>query len=157
METAQTHQSLVDGALQRLQTHTQGLDTVVREEIRRTLVEELHTLASESNSAVHALRAMARAAKMRMVVWTIGTVTMCGAVTIAMIVAAARWVLPSHGEIAALTAERDELTAAVAHLEQQGGRIDLRRCGDAGRYCVRVDRKAPAFGQKADYLIVAGY
>jgi hypothetical protein len=157
METAQTHQSLVDGALQKLRTHTQGLDAVVREEIRRTLVEELRTLTSESNSAVYALRAMARAAKMHMALWSIGTVSVCGAVTILMIVAAAHWLMPSHGEIAALSAERDKLSLAVAHLEQQGGRIDLRRCGDPGRYCVRVDRKAPAFGQMADYLIVAGY
>ena len=157
METAQTHQSLVDGALQRLRTHTQGLDAVVREEIRRTLLEELQSLASESNSAVRSLRSMARAANMRVGLWSIGIVTVCSAVTIAMIVTAARWLLPSHGEIAALTAKRDELSLAIAHLEERGGRIDLRRCGDHGRYCVRVDRKAPAFGRQADYLIVAGY
>jgi hypothetical protein len=157
METAQSHQSLVDGALQRLRTHTQGLDAVVREEIRRTLVEELQSLASECNSAVGSLRAMARAANMRVALWSIGTVTVCSAVSIVMMVAAARWLLPSRGEIAALTAERDELSLAVAQLEARGGRIDLRRCGDPGRYCVRVDRKAPAFGRQADYLIVAGY
>ena len=48
METAQTHQSLADAALQRLRTHTQDLDAVVRDEIRRTLVEELRSLASET-------------------------------------------------------------------------------------------------------------
>jgi hypothetical protein len=78
--------------------------------------------------------------------------------TIAMIVVAARWLLPSHArDRITLTAKRDELSLAIAHLEERGGRIDLRRCGDHGRYCVRVDRKAPAFGPQADYLIVAGY
>jgi hypothetical protein len=157
METAQTHQSLVDGALQRLRTHTQGLDAIVREEIRRTLLEELQSLANESATAARSLRSMARAANARFALWSIGTVTVCGAVTITMIVAAACWLLPTHGEIAALTAKRDELSRAVAHLEERGGRIDLRRCGDHGRYCIRIDRKAPAFGQQADYLIVAGY
>jgi hypothetical protein len=65
--------------------------------------------------------------------------------------------LPSPAEITALTAQRADLSAAVARLERRGGRIDLRRCGDAQRYCVRIDRKAPAFGQQGDYLIVAGY
>lgn len=155
MEAAQTHQSLVDAALARLQAHTQGLDTVVREEIRRTLVDELQALASESNGAVRSLRALARAANMRVALWTIGIVTLCSAMTIAIIVATARWLLPSRSEIATLSEKRDELALAVARLEQRGGRIDLRRCGDTGRYCVRVDRKAPVFGQKAEYFIVA--
>ena len=155
METAQTHQSLVDGALQKLRAHTQDLDGVVREEIRRTLVEELRSLASESKGAARSLRSMALAANLRVTLWSIGTVTVSSAMSIAMILAAARWLLPSHGEITALTARRDELTQAVARLEERGGRIDLRRCGDSGRLCVRVQRKAPAFGPHADYFIVA--
>ena len=157
METAQTHQSLADAALQRLRTHTQDLDAVVRDEIRRTLVEELRALAGEMESATRSLRSLAHTANIRSVLWSAGTSTLCGALTIAMIIAAARWLLPSHSEIAALSARRDELALAVAHLEQRGGRIDLRRCGDDGRYCVRVDRNAPAFGHQADYLVVAGY
>jgi hypothetical protein len=157
MEAAQTHQSLVNAALARLQAHIQDLDTVVREEIRRTLVDELQALASESDGAVRSLRALTRAANMRVAFWSIGIVTLCSAMTIAIIVAAARWLLPSRSEIATLSAQRDEFSLAVARLEQRGGRIDLRRCGDSGRYCVRVDRSAPVFGQKADYFIVAGY
>jgi len=157
METAQTQQSLVDGALQRLRAHTQDLDVVVRDEIRRTLVEELQLLASESKAAARSLRSLTQAANMRMALWSIGSVTLCSAMSIAMIVAAARWLLPSHAEIAALTAQRDELSLAIGRLEERGGRIDLRRCGNPGRYCVRVDRKAPVFGQQSDYLIVAGY
>ena len=157
MEAAQTHQGLADAALERLRTHTQDLDAVVREEIRRTLVEELQLLASESKGAARSLRSLAHAANMRVALWSTGIVTLCSAVTIAIIVAAARYLLPSHSEIAALTARRDELALAVTRLEQSGGRIDLRRCGIPARYCVRVDRKSPAFGQQADYLIVAGY
>jgi hypothetical protein len=157
METAQTHQSLADVALQRLRTHTQDLDGVVRDEIRRTLIEELRSLAGEVESATRSLRSLAHAANTRSALWSVGTLTLCGALTIAMIIGAARWLLPSHSEIAGLRAQRDELALAVARLEQRGGRIDLRRCGDAERYCVRVDRNAPAFGRQADYLVVAGY
>lgn len=157
METAQNHQSLVTAALARLQAHTHDLDAIVRDEIRRTLVDELQALASETTGAARAVRALTRAANMRVALWTIGIVTLCSTLTLAVIVATARWLLPSRSEIAGLRAQRDELALAVARLGQRGGRIDLRRCGDAARYCVRVDRKAPAFGQKADYFIVAGY
>jgi hypothetical protein len=157
METAQTHQSLADTALQRLRTHTQDLDAVVRDEIRRTLIDELRSLAGEIESATRSLRGLVRAANIRSALWSISAITVGGALTIAMVIGAAFWLLPSHSEIAGLTAQRDELALAVARLEQHGGRIDLRRCGDAERYCVRVDRNAPAFGRQADYLVVAGY
>lgn len=157
METAQSQQGLADAALERLKAHTQDLDAVVREEIRRTLTEELQALASESKIAARALRALGRAANIRVALWSIGIAALCCAMTTAIIVVAARLLLPSRSEIVALTTEHDELVLAIARLEQHGGRIDLRRCGDAGRYCVRVDRKAPAFGEKSDYFIVAGY
>jgi hypothetical protein len=35
--------------------------------------------------------------------------------------------------------------------------MELRRCGDAQRLCVRVDRSAPAYGAGADFFIVKGY
>jgi hypothetical protein len=157
METAQTHQILADAALQRLRTHTQDLDAVVRDEIRRTLVDELRSLASDIEGAARSLRSLAYVANIRSALWSIGTITLGGALTITMTIVAARWLLPSHSEIAGLTARRDELALVVARLEQRGGRIDLRRCGDSERYCVRVDRNAPAFGRQADYLVVAGY
>ena len=71
--------------------------------------------------------------------------------------ATAKWLLPSRAETAALHVRHEELVLAIMRLEQQGGRVDLRRCGDPGRLCVRVDRKAPVFGQNSDYLVVAGY
>ena len=54
--------------------------------------------------------------------------------------------------------ERDATSSRPVsrRLEQQGGRIDWRHCGEAARLCVRVDRKAPTYGEKADYYVVAG-
>jgi len=157
MEAAQTHQTLADTALDRLKAHTQDLDAIVREEIRRTLVDELQALAAESKGATQALRALRCAANMRVALWSVGIAALCCAMTTAVILAAARWLLPSRAEIAALRSQHEQLVLATARLEERGGRIDLRRCGDAGRFCVRVDREAPVFGERADYFIVAGY
>jgi hypothetical protein len=157
MEAAQTHQSLVEAALERLKTHTGDLDTIVRETIRRALVDELHSLAAESKGATQSLRSLRRAANMHVALWSIGITTLCCAMMIAVIFAAVRWLLPSRAEIAALRSQHEGLVLGIARLEERGGCIDLRRCGEAGRFCVRVDRKAPVFGKRADYFILAGY
>jgi hypothetical protein len=138
--------------LEKLREHTQDLDGVVREEIRRTLIEELHELTAESKRAAQALRAMKRAANLRGLLWSVGIAVLCTAIPSAI----ARWALPSAREVAALRLERDQLAVSVARLEQQGGRVDWRHCGDAARLCVRVDRNAPTYGDKADYYIVKG-
>jgi hypothetical protein len=67
------------------------------------------------------------------------------------------WWLPAPGQIAALRAEQEQLATSVARLTASGGRIDLRHCGDSARLCVRVDRRAPAYGEQSDYLVVRGY
>ena len=65
MESAQAHQKLAETHLEQLRAHTQDLDGVVREEIRRTLIEELREVTAESKRAAQALRGMKRAAGMR--------------------------------------------------------------------------------------------
>jgi len=153
MESAQAHQKLAETHLERLRAHTQDLDGVVREEIRRTLVEELREITAESNRAVHALRGMKRAAGMRGLILSAAAATLSTAVPIAI----ARWVLPTPEQVDALRARRDQLAASVSRLEQQGGRIEWRRCGESARLCVHVDRTAPAYGDKGDYFVVKGY
>ena len=153
MESAQAHQKLAETHLERLRAHTRDLDGVVREEIRRTLIDELQELTAEGTRAAQALRAMKRAANMRVLLWSAGIAVVCTAIPSTI----AHWVLPSAGEIAALRAERDRLVQSVGRLEQRGGRVDWRHCGDAARLCVRIDRSAPAYGEKADYYIVKGY
>jgi hypothetical protein len=153
MESAQTHQKLADAHLERLQAHTQDLDGVVREEIRRTLIEELREVAAESNRAVYALRGIKRAAGMRGLILSAVAATLSAAVPIAL----ARWVLPSAEQVNALRDRRDQLAENVSRLEQLGGRIEWRRCGESARLCVHVDRTAPAYGDKGDYFVVKGY
>jgi hypothetical protein len=153
MESAQAHQKLAEGQLEKLRAHTQDLDSVVRDEIRRTLAEELRALTAEATRATRALQKIRGAARLRGAAWGLVAAVLCTLVPIGV----ARWALPSATEIAALRARRDELAANLAKLEQQGGRIDWRRCGDGRRLCVRVDRKAPTYGDKADYFVIEGY
>jgi predicted phage gp36 major capsid-like protein len=153
MESAQAHQKLAEGQLERLRAHTQDLDSVVRDEIRRTLVEELRALTAEATRATRALQKIRGASRLRGVAWSLAAAVLCTLVPICV----ARWALPSAAEIAALRARRDELAANLAKLEQQGGHVDWRRCGDGRRLCVRVDRNAPTYGDKADYFVIEGY
>jgi hypothetical protein len=152
METAQAHQQLADASLNKLQAHTHDLDAIIREEVRRTLTDELQALSTDSRLAAQALQAIGRAANVRVALWSIGITTLCSGIASG----AAWWVLPSQAQIAALRAKHDELATQISRLEQHGGRIDLRRCGEANRLCVRIDRKAPAYGAHGDYFIVKG-
>ncbi len=153
MEAAHAQQALAEAALERLKAHVSDLDDIVREEIRRTLVEEFQVLGEEGKRAAESLRRLGRSANTRVVFWSVGLTLLCAAIPMC----AQWWFLPSQGELATLRSKRDELSSSVTRLEQRGGRIDLRRCGGTDRLCVRVDRKAPAYGESADYLVVKGY
>ncbi|HVS78390.1 MAG TPA: hypothetical protein VHE11_15730 [Steroidobacteraceae bacterium] len=153
MEAAQAQQRLGQESLERLAAHARDLDVIIRDEVRRTIVEELGGIAGESQRAAQSLRRMRRAANMRVLLWTVAIAAVCSGVA----VGEAWWMLPSRGEMAALRARRDALAADLKRLQQHGGSIDLRTCGARARLCVRVDRGAPAYGAAADYLIVKGY
>ena len=72
METAQTHQKLAEEAIGKLNEQTQGLQAVVRDQIRRAVVEEIKIVQAETQSAVAALRRVRRAANARVTLWTVG-------------------------------------------------------------------------------------
>ena len=151
MESAQVHQKAAEAQLEKLRAHTQDLDGVVRGEIRRTLIEELQMLSTESRRAASVLGRIRRGAALRGMLWSVVMSILCTGIPIAIM----RWALPSESEIAGLRARRDALAASVATLERRGGNIDWQQCGAAARLCVRVDRKAPAYGDKADFFVVA--
>jgi hypothetical protein len=153
MESAQAHQKLAESQLQKLREHTRDLDGVVRDEIRRTMVDELSMLTEETARATRALEQVRRSAGMRSILGNIALAVACATAPVVV----ARLALPSADQVAALKARHDELTARIAKLEQQGGRIDLRHCGASLRLCVRVDLKAPRFGENADFYVLEGY
>ena len=153
MEAAQAQQTLAEVTLEKLNTHVRDLDTVVRDEIRHTLVEELQVLGNESRRAAEALRSLGRSANLRVAFWSVGVTLLCTAIPLC----ATWWFLPSQGELVGLRAKRDELVTSIERLQQRGARMDLRHCGDTSRWCVRVDRKAPVYGADGDYFVVKGY
>jgi hypothetical protein len=153
MEAAQAQQALADTALEKLNAHTRELDTVVRDEIRHTLVEELQIVGNESRRAAEALRSLGRSVNLRVAFWSLGLTLLCTAIPLF----ATWYFLPSQAELTNLRAQREELMSSLARLEQRGARVDLRRCGGTTRLCVRVDRKAPIFGDNGDYFVVKGY
>jgi len=144
------HQQSAEDSLSQLKTHTQGIDDIVRDEIRRTMVEEFLGLGEECKRATQALQSIKRAANIRVALWSAGVM----AISIGMAVIILWRALPTKTEIGALRAERDRYSATVAELEHRGGRIDLRRCGAKARLCVRVDPKAAVFGEHRDYFLV---
>ena len=152
METAQTHQKLAEAAIAKLSEQILGVEAVVRGQIRSAVVEEMKIVQAETQRAVEALQRVKRAANARVTLWTLGLTSVSAGVALFV----AWWVLPTPAEIAALRTERDELTSSVAVLNQRGARADLRRCG-TGHLCVRVDLKAPRYGESSDYLIIKGY
>jgi len=153
MESAQAHQRSAETQLEKLRAHTDDLDGVVRDEIRRTMIEELQMLTAESARAARALQEIGRRASLRGTLWSISMALLCTAIPISI----TRWAVPSESQIAALRVRRDTLAASVAILEHRGGRMDWRRCGATARLCIRIDRKAPTYGDKADFYVVAGY
>jgi hypothetical protein len=153
MEAAQAQQRLGQESLERLAAHTHDLDVIVRDEIRRTVAEGLDTVASESRRAAQSLQTLRRSANVRALLWTVCIAALSSAVGIGE----AYWMLPSQAEISALQARRDALAANIGTLEQRGGTLDIRRCGARARLCVRIDRNAPAYGVGADFLVVKGY
>ena len=152
MEAAQSHQKLAESAVEKLTAHTEGLEAMFQDQVRHVMREELTALRAETHGAATALRTLKRAANARTTFWVFGITAI--AVAIALLVA--WWVLPTPVEIAALRRERDELPSNVAVLDERGARADLRVCG-AGRLCVRVDLKAPRYGEHFDYLVIKGY
>jgi hypothetical protein len=153
METARAQQHLSQEGLERLAAHARDLDVIVRDEIRRTVAEELGNLAGESQRTVESLQRMRRAADMRVLLWTVSIAVICSGVAMAE----AWWMLPSRPQVAALRARRDALAANIARLQQRGALLEIRKCGPRARLCVRVDRSAPAYGPRGDYRIAQGY
>jgi hypothetical protein len=153
MESAQVHQKLAEQQLEKLSSHTRDLDGVVRDEIRRTLVDELKTLTAETTRATQALRQIRRMGAMRGAFWSLAIALLCALIPVGV----ARWALPSPAELSVLRSQRDELQNNLQRLRQLGGGIEWRRCGEASRLCARVDRQAPTYGEKADFYVLKGY
>ena len=153
MESIQTQGRQVEAAIERLNVLAHGLDAIVRQEIRAAFVDEFQALGTASAQASRVLANVRRIASLRMLWFSL----LASAVSCAVPLAITLWLLPSARELQQLRGEREALSTAILRLRQQGGRIDLRRCGPGERLCVRIDPQAPAYGAQADYRVVLGY
>jgi hypothetical protein len=153
MEAVESQRALAHEALERLQEHAAGLDAVVRDEVRTTFTEELRALEEEGRRACASLRGLARASHMRLALWSLAIAALAAAVPLLL----GWWLLPTPAAVAALRSTQDELSANVARLRQQGGRVELRRCGAQARLCVRIERDAARYGERGEYAVVKGY
>ena len=152
LENAHVQQQGAAESIDRLHALVQGLDDVVRDEIRRTLIEELKGLDAEIATSITGLRRFRRAVSLRAAAWTIGA-----AITIPLLCAAVSGaVRPSTRRIGQLAAEQAVLERNVAMLRAAGGRVDLRRCGRRRRWCVRIDRSTTRYGRHGDFAVIGG-
>jgi hypothetical protein len=153
MESAHVQQQLAEATLSRLEAHTKGLDAVVRDEIRQSFTVECAALDEEIHKTTVALRSLQRSADRRIASWTVAILAIVGSGVMAVI----EYAIPSVKDIEKLRSERAVLSTQINRLVDAGGRLDLRRCGEQARLCVKVDRSAPSYGDAADYLVVKGY
>jgi hypothetical protein len=153
LQAAETQQALAGAALDRLREYTASLDDTVREEIRATLIEELRSLGEDARRAERTLRALARAANLRLLLWSVTSAVLAATVPLAL----AWCLLPTPEDVLSLRSARDALRAEVEQLARQGGRMQLSHCGSSHRLCARVDRRAGTYGTAGDFLVLEGY
>src|SRR5262249_45377995 len=102
LEGAERQQKLAEAAIGKLNEQVQGLEAVVRDQIRCGVSEEMKFVQAETQKAVEALKTVKRAANARVMLWTIGLTAISAGIALFV----AWWVLPTRGEIAALRTER---------------------------------------------------
>jgi hypothetical protein len=147
LETVHAQQSQIHGLLATLDTRSRDLDATLGEAVQRAFMHAAGLRAAEKLSQVH------WATGMRYARWSFGVVLAC-----ALVPTCLSWLLmPSRTQVIQARQTLDQLSARVSQLSREGGRIDLRHCGEANRLCVRVDRKSPFYGETADYVILKGY
>ena len=133
-----------DGAREAARAHGRGLEAVVREEIRATLIEELQALVEETPAARRACcaRLGTRRDLRSSRVWTLG-IGGAGVRGPARGVACVDAARAARGGSAARTRDTELTRRASRGSTQQGGRIELRRCGTAAA-AVRAHRSQGA-------------
>ena len=133
LETVHAQQSQIHGVLATLDSRARDLDSTLGEAVQRAFMDAAGLRAAEKLSQVH------RATGIHFARWSLAIVSVC-----ALVPTGLSWILmPSRAQLLQARQTADQLSAQVALLTREGGRIELRQCGDAGRLCVRVDRKAP--------------
>ncbi len=137
LEAVETQRREAGELLADLRGQLQGLQGLLREEVRAALAQHPHTWGAVVQRALPGA-----------LIATLAT---------AVPVAVGLLLMPSPARLDALRARSAELSATVATLEREGGRAQLKRCGASGRLCVRIEPGAPAYGSGGEFRIIKGY
>lgn len=147
LEAVHAQQSQIRVMLTTLDTRSRDFDSALAEAVQQAFLDAAGLRAAERLSQIH------RATGMRFALWSFGIVSCCS-----LVPAAASWMLmPSRTQVTQARQDLDRLSAGIARLSGEGGRIEMRHCGEAARLCVRVDRKRPFYGENSDYAVLKGY
>jgi hypothetical protein len=147
LESVHAQQSQIHGLLATLDTRSSDLHSALGDAVQRAFMEAAGVRATEKLSQLH------RATGMRFALWSFGIVSACSLVPTIL-----TWTLmPSRAQLLQARQSLDQLSIGIARLTGEGGRIDLRHCGQADRLCVRIDRKAPFYGENSDFAVLKGY
>jgi hypothetical protein len=147
LETVHAQQAQLHGMLASLESRSRDLDASVGEAVQRALMQPAGLRAAEKLAQVH------QATSVRLARWSFGLVSGC-----ALVPALLSWMLmPSRTQLLQARQTFEQLSAGIAQLSREGGRVELRHCGTANRLCVRIDRKSPLYGESADFMVLKGY
>ena len=147
LETVHAQQSQIHGMLATLDSRSREFDATVGEAVQRAFMDAAGLRATEKLAQVH------RATGVRFARWSLGIVSAC-----ALVPTDLSWMLmPSRAQLSQSRQTLAQLSAGVAQLSREGGRIQLRHCGQAKRLCARVDRKSPFYGDDGEYMVLKGY
>ena len=147
LETVHAQQSQIHGVLASLDSRSRDLDTTLGDAVQRAFTDAAGIRAAQNLSQIH------RATGVRFARWTFGIVSAC-----ALVPTLLSWaLLPSRSQLQQARQTLEQLSAGAAQLSREGGRIELRHCGEANRLCARIDRKSPFYGENADYVVLKGY
>jgi hypothetical protein len=147
LETVHALHAQLQGTLANLETRSRDQDAAVGEAVQRAFLQPAGIHATEKLVQLH------RASAVRFARWSFGVVSGC-----ALVPALLSWMLmPSRSQLLQARHTYDELTAAIAQLSREGGRIEVKHCGAKNRLCVRVDRKSPLYGESGDFMVIEGY
>jgi hypothetical protein len=147
LETVHAQQSQIHGMLATLDTRSRDFDQALGDAVQRAFMDAAGVRAGERLNQLH------RATSLRFAVWAFAVVSACS-----LVPAVLTWMaMPSRSQLMQARETLDQLSARIAQLSREGGRVDLRHCGESNRLCVRIDRKAPFYGADADFAVVKGY
>ena len=140
-------------AVAELKATSAGLQQAVAQAAQASMQKALKTLNGELERAQKVVGDLQRFS-LRRAAWQHAMVAL---VAIVITLVAVRWYVPSVSDMQALRAEKAQLEASIADLEQRGGKLQISHCGPERRLCVAVQDYAGIYGKDADYRIAKGY